>query len=316
VIGSASAASEGLLRARRIYEDYLSGRASRPSPEELRRRFAEFAARLEVPESGRVAAVVFGGVPCEQVTSANTIPRRKVVWLHAGGYVFGSASCYRSLAAALAESAAAEVLVVDYRRAPENRFPAALDDALAVYRELAENPEEVTLAGDSSGAGLAVATTLAARSAGLPLPGALALVSPSVDLAVSGQTIDEDTEYDPQVTRSHLRALAEQYLNGADPHSPLASPLYGDLTGLPAMLVLASGRDKLIDDALRIAYRAGEARVPVTLRVEPEAMHLWPLFHGFVPEARRAITDIASFAVLHTGSESNSCLAKETRSER
>ena len=189
------------------------------------------------------------------------------------------------------------MLLIDYRLAPEHPHPAALDDAVTAYRWLAKSspPAGTVVAGESAGAGLAVALLTALRDAGDDLPAAAVCVSPWVDLTLSGATFDERAELDPFSTRPGLEMNAGAYLQGQDPTTPSVSPLFADLTGLPPTLILAGTNDALLDDATRLADRARQAGVTVTLNVVDEMYHMWPMMSEFLPEARAAVQEIGDF---------------------
>jgi acetyl esterase/lipase len=149
--------------------------------------------------------------------------------------------------------------------------------------------------GDSAGAGLAVAATLTLRDKGLPLPGAIACISPWVDLTVTGESMETNAIHDPIVSRAMLRGWGKVYLGDHDPRTPLASPLYADLRGLPPLLIQASAAEVLLDDSTRLAARAATSGVRTTLEVWPEMPHVWHLFAAILPEGREAIEHIGSF---------------------
>ncbi|WP_433160612.1 alpha/beta hydrolase [Kribbella sp. CA-247076] len=220
-----------------------------------------------------------------------------IFYLHGGGYVVGSARTGANLAVPLARRTGLPAVSLEYRLAPENPFPAALDDALAAYKELVETGRPILIAGDSAGGGLALATMLAARREGLRLPEAAVVFSPWADLTLSGTSIDSRGDLDPLFSRAHMEEYAEAYLAGHDPKDELASPLLGDLSGLPPLLIQVGSAEVLLDDALRLAVRAAEQEVDVSLDVVAGAPHVYPLMVGVMDEADQALDRAATFLV-------------------
>jgi acetyl esterase/lipase len=221
-----------------------------------------------------------------------------VLYLHGGGYVIGSIKTHRDLMGRISRAAQARVLGLDYRLAPEHPFPAAVDDSLSAYRWLLDNgtkPARIAVAGDSAGGGLTVATLVAIRDAKLPLPAAGVCLSPWVDMEGIGETMKTRAQADPVVQRDGLLGMASAYLQGKDPRSPLAAPLYADLKGLPPLLIQVGDAETLLDDSNRLADRARAAGVNVKLEVWPEMIHVWQLFASFLPEGQQAVEGIGSF---------------------
>jgi monoterpene epsilon-lactone hydrolase len=225
-------------------------------------------------------------------------PSVVVLYLHGGGYLFGSTKTHRQVLIAMAKAFDAPVYGLDYRLAPEHPFPAAFEDAVLAYRWLLDQHPNtaIVLAGDSAGAGLAIATALAIRDKGWPAPKAIVGFSPYSDLAVTGASIDANAKSCAMFTPRGVREAAAMYLAGADARDPRASPLYGDLSGLPPMLLFASRHEILRDDTLRLAERASAAGVEVELIVRDRLPHVWPVFVNLLPEARDAFAAVKSFA--------------------
>ncbi|MEO8604866.1 MAG: alpha/beta hydrolase [bacterium] len=251
-----------------------------------------------VPADATYDAVEIAGRPAAWILADGARADRTLLYLHGGGYCMGSLLSHRGLATDLSRAAGVRVLLLDYRLGPEDPFPAAVDDALAAYRHLLDNGVEarhIAIAGDSAGGGLTAATLLAARQAGLPRPAAGVLLSPWLDLTLSGESMDSRAALDPMVQRVPLQRMADAYLAGADPRAPLASPLYADLTNLPPLLIHVGSAETLHDDATRFAVRARAADVDATLEVWDDMIHVWHAFGFILPEARDANARVGAF---------------------
>lgn len=245
----------------------------------------------KLPEGTLVSGVSLNGVPCEWVERGDG-DSQVILLVHGGGYNSGSPRTHRKLAALLALATGARVLVPEYALAPEEPFPLGLDDIVAVYAALHQLAPalEITFCGDSAGGGLALAAALKLRDIGAPLPGALMLLSPWVDLTLSGQ---HPADALPDISVAELRKAAAMYAP-ADMHSdPLVSPLFADLSGLPPILVQVGGRELLLDDAARLVERAKAAGVAARLSVAEGLWHVHQL--SDCPEARDAVEEIAGF---------------------
>jgi monoterpene epsilon-lactone hydrolase len=259
--------------------------------------------QFKVPPDVRCDPVDAGGVPAEWITAPNVVPERVVYYLHGGGYVIGSINTHREMISRLSRAASARVLIIDYRLAPENPFPAALDDSVAAYHWLLSvgvDPARLIIAGESAGGGLTVATLVALRDAGEPLPRAGVCLSPWVNLEQLGESVATKEGMDPLVDRDIGLTWAKAYLGGIDPRTPLASPLYADLTGLPPLLIQVGTAEILFDDARRLADRARAAGVDVTLEPWDDMIHMWHFFAAMLPEGQQAIDRIGEFVREHT----------------
>lgn len=247
-----------------------------------------------------VTAFDADGVPGLSVTPEGAAPVRTVLYFHGGGYLWMSPATHLPVLAAVALAADARCLGLHYRRAPEHPFPAAVDDAVAAYRWLLDQgnaPESVALAGDSAGGGLVLATLIALRDQGVDLPAAAVCFSPWTDLTVSGPSAD--TADDPVVSGAALRMMASAYLNGGDPTSALASPLFADLRGLPPLQIQVGGRESLLSDGQRLADRARQAGVEVAYVEHPGVIHMWIVFAPEIPESKDAFSLLGSFVTSH-----------------
>ena len=275
--------------------------ASRPRASEIAQM------RIDADQRGRnlglagdvsVQPVDANGVPAEWTVTPGADASSAILFLHGGGYVICSLDSHRHLAAEVGRASGVRTLAIDYRLAPEHRFPAPVEDTLAAYRYLLDSgirPERIALAGDSAGGGLVVAAMLAIREAGLPLPACGWCISPWVDMEASGASFVDRAEADPTVQKPMIQMMAEWYLGGADPRHPHASPLYGDLRGLPPMLIQVGAAETLLDDSVALARTAGAADVRVDLQIWPEMIHIWHLYFPVLSAGRRAIAAGGSF---------------------
>lgn len=264
----------------------------------LRAAFNALMARVQVPADVRHRATTIGGVDALEVTVDGTDAKNVILYFHGGVYVIGTAAATVPLVGDLARRTGARAFTVEYRLAPEHPYPAAVEDARAAYEGLLAQgvePGQIALAGESAGGGLAVATLLALRAAGTPLPTCAFLMSPYADLTLSGQTLAEKQSVDPILTPEGLRARVPDYLAGADASDPLVSPVFGDLSGLPPLLIQAGSHEILLGDAVRLAERAAVADVTVTLDVTSRAPHVFQGFAGAIDEAGAALDRASDF---------------------
>ncbi|WP_338823546.1 alpha/beta hydrolase [Bradyrhizobium septentrionale] len=243
-----------------------------------------------------------GGVDGEWIVPADAPRDKAVLYFHGGGFRIGSVASHRDLVARIADASGCRVLAVNYRLAPEHRFPAALDDALIAYQYLRDQglrPADIAFAGDSAGGNLVLSVMLAARGRGLPLPAAAALMSPWTDLAANGASYESRAEADPIHQCAMILALAKNYLGkDGDPRDPLASPLYADLAGLPPLLVQVGDRETVRDDATELAAKAKAAGVETELQVWDGMIHVFQMFPE-IPQAGEAIASLANFLRKH-----------------
>jgi epsilon-lactone hydrolase len=269
-----------------------------PTLEQSRAAFAPAGRLHPLPDDVRVTEVTAGGVPAHWLAAPGSDPGRVLVFLHGGGYELGSLRSDGELAARLGRASGMRVLFPEYRLAPEHPFPAAIDDARAVWRWLRDDQGlsagSIAVAGASAGGGLAVALLVAIRDAAEALPAAAVLMSPTVDLTSSGASMTERVDQDPFSTPTLLRQLASDYLAGADPRTPLASPLFASLAGLPPLLIQVGTADLLLSDSERLAAAATEAGVDVTLTIGEGLPHVYPIMLG-TPEAAEATGQTGTF---------------------
>jgi monoterpene epsilon-lactone hydrolase len=280
-----------------------AGRAQ-PTLADRRATFAPGGQPHPVPDDVLVTDVTAAGVPAHWLEAPGTQTDRVLIFLHGGGFEFGSVRSDGELASRLGRAGGMRVLFPEYRLAPEHHFPAAIDDVIAAWRWLRADQRlparSIAVAGDSAGGGLAVALLVALRDAGEELPAAAVLMSPTVDLTSSGASMSERVDQDPISTPAMLRQFASDYLAGADPRTPLASPLFASLAGLPPLLVLVGTADLLLSDSERLAAAADQAGVDVTLEIGEGLPHVYPLMLG-TPEAAGATEEIGKFLRARVG---------------
>jgi monoterpene epsilon-lactone hydrolase len=257
---------------------------------------------LEFPPDVKQEPVVAAGVPAFWFTPSGAPSDRAILYLHGGGYVMGSVATHRSLIGRLARASGLRCLALDYRLAPEHPFPAGIDDACAAHRWLLAQgipAAGIAIAGDSAGGGLTLATIVALRAAGDPLPAAAVCLSPLADLEQTGASSQGGID-DPMVSRVGTEVMAQAYLQGHDRRDPRASPIHADYHGFPPLLIQVGTREILLDDAKRVAERARAAGVPVELELGEGLTHVWPL-HPHLPESATAVASIARFVRARLG---------------
>ena len=259
---------------------------------EQRRLLRELISAQPLPADVTVTAAALGGVPTAEITIDGIEPRHVVLYFHGGVYVLGDAFQSADLASQVGRRTGAKVISVDYRLAPENPYPAAVDDALAAYEALLQNgtaPADIVLAGESAGGGLAVATLVNARDRGLPLPAAVFVMSPYADLTLAGTTMKTKAEVDPLMSFENLQARVPDYTSGQDAAVGLISPIFADLSGLPPLVIQAGSHEVLLDDAVRLARQAAIADVEVTLDITPGVPHVFQAYSAILDEGAAAL---------------------------
>jgi epsilon-lactone hydrolase len=251
-----------------------------------------------------IRPVQVGGVRARTLTPPRYDRQRAVLFLHGGGYVYGSLASHAGMAAEIGRAAAAVCLQLDYRLAPEHPYPAALEDTVAAYEWLLAQgypPERIALVGDSAGGGLALATLLELTRAGHPHPGAVGCISPWVDLEATGESYRTRQAVDPIVERELSLRVAGLYLDGRDPRMPTASPLHADLRGFPPLLIQVGECEVMFSEAAELAARARSAGVDVTFEEWPRMVHVWHLYYPILAAGRAAIGRIGEFIQDKTG---------------
>jgi monoterpene epsilon-lactone hydrolase len=249
------------------------------------------------PRNIEASIVEAGRLRFSRIRTPASRPNRHVLYLHGGGYVSGAPIYYRHFTWRIANVARAHVWALEYRLAPESPFPAALKDAVAAYNWLADKPtaSELFIMGDSAGGGLVLSLLLRLRDAGIPLPYAAVAMSPWTDLALTGASLTENAASDPMLTAHDLPSLVRLYLASADPQNPYASPLYGDMSGLPPVLIQVGSDEILRDDAVRVAEKLKQHNAQSRLEIWPRMPHVFQLFIPLLPEAHQAIAHIGQF---------------------
>ena len=269
---------------------------------ELRSGFESLMRNIPVPSDVRKTHSAVGGVDAVEVTVDNVDSANVILYFHGGVYVIGSADSSVPLAADLARRTNAKVISVDYRLAPENPYPAAVEDARAVYEGLLSqgmDPSTIALSGESAGGGLSIALLLALRDADRPMPSSAFVMSPWADLTLSGNTIADRQEVDPILTGEALRIRVGDYASNANSSDPLISPVFAELQGLPPILIQVGSHEILLSDAVRLAERAANADVEVTLEVVPGVPHVFQAYAAVLDEGNAALDRAATFLNTH-----------------
>lgn len=256
-----------------------------------------------LPEDVRTTSGELGGVPAIFIDIAGVEPKGTIFHMHGGGFALGSARGSIGLASDLARRTGMRAVSIDYRLAPEARYPAALHDVTAAYRALLEQlggAGGVVVTGESAGGNLAVELLVAGRAEALPMPAAVAVFSPMTDLTVSGDSFTSKAQVDPNISADAIRTRVAEYLGGTtDATDPLVSPVFADLTGLPPLLIQAGSHEVLLDDATRLAVKAAADDVPVILDVTPDVSHVFQAFAAILEEGDAALNRAASFVESH-----------------
>lgn len=254
---------------------------------------------LPVHQDVHIAPADTGGVPGEWlITGRQVVAGRVFLYFHGGGYFFGSPRSHRSLTWRLSRACRAKVLALDYRQPPDWHYPAPLEDAVSAYRALLERgykPENIILGGDSAGGNLTLVTMLRLKELGLPLPAAAVLISPWADLTCSGETVTSNEASEPMIPVNALRFISASYSHRASPSSPLISPVFADLSGLPPMMIQVGSTEVLLSDSRRVAEQAKACGVSCRLQVWENMMHVFQALAGWLPEASLAVREIGAF---------------------
>jgi monoterpene epsilon-lactone hydrolase len=279
---------------------------SKPRPAgwaERRKRLDEVGSVWPIADDVELTAVDVNGVPGEYSIVPGSDSSRVLMFFHGGGYCSGSIRSHRRLVTEAGRAAKIRTLAVGYRLAPEHPFPGAYEDALTAWQFLRDQgipPAHIAIGGDSAGAGLTMALIGRLRDSGDQLPACAWLMSPWIDLTMTGSTLATKAAVDPLIQKEYLNELADAYLpSGMDRKDSRVSPLYGDFKKFPPLLIQVGSDETLLDDATRIAAKAGAADVAVTLEIWPHMIHAWPLWNAHLEPGRRAIANAGAFIRLH-----------------
>jgi acetyl esterase/lipase len=270
-------------------------------PVETARKHLESIARMLLVKAVGVSVEPseIAGIEVDWLRPKNAREDKVLFYLHGGAYVIGSRRTHRQLVSHIAREAGVTAVIPEYRLAPENPFPAAIDDAVAVYRALLESgfePENIVISGDSAGGGLSVAALLALRHAGDPLPAAAVLLSPFLDVTASGESATTRADQDPWFKVSDMAVVARYYCPDETKwRDPLVSPVFANVSGLPPMMIQVGDDEILLSDSTRLAEKLEAAGIDVEIEVWPDMWHVFPMFVGKMPEARRAVEKIGVY---------------------
>jgi monoterpene epsilon-lactone hydrolase len=288
----------------RILTKYLVASKFNPNMtiDEMRRGMESLTKLARLPSKTKVEKVSFNGISAEWICAKEAHEDRVILYLHGGGYNIGSLNTHRELAAHISMTSGAKVLLPNYRLAPEHPFPSALEDTTSAYRWLLDTGltgRNISIAGDSAGGALSIATSISLRDTGEPSPSSIACISPWTDLEMSGNSIKTLAKIDPLLNLQLLKIMASNYIGDNDPCSPLISPIYADLRGISPLLIHVGSDEMLLDDSTRIAEKAKNAEVDVTLKIYDQMWHAWHLNVRLMPEAKNAIEELGSFIRKH-----------------
>jgi epsilon-lactone hydrolase len=272
--------------------------------EEVERSAASLA---KMPPGFRLEPVSINGINAEWMYPPGTDRDKVILYFHGGGLVLGSVKSHRGIVAKFVKGSRTGALVFDYGLAPEHPYPEGLNDSIAAYKYLLDQgikPSKIVFAGDSGGGNLCLASLLGLKDKGIPLPAAAVVLSPWTDLKNSGESLISNAKLDTLCWKDAQDIFSRYYAGDNDPGLPLISPLYGDLKGLPPLLIYAGSDELLRDDSTRFAEKAGEAGVDVVLRIGKGLFHCYPACSPLFPEARQAMDEICAFIRTHTGNKS------------
>jgi acetyl esterase/lipase len=266
--------------------------------EQQRASMERLSKSYTLPRNIDIQPTFIGDMYSEWIRPADVRHDRAILYLHGGGYTMGSCNTHRSLAAWISAASQVSTFLIDYRLAPENPYPAALDDTINAFHYLIDQgiePSKIIIAGDSAGGGLAIAATLSLRDKKEKLPGGIICISPWADLTMSGETMVTCSETDPFITRETSILHANRYVGKHDPKSPLISPIFADLSGFPPMIIQVGEYEVLRSDAVRLSENASRTGVDVSLEIWDGMWHVWHMLVGRMPESRRAIDKLGAF---------------------
>lgn len=270
-------------------EAMFRARPANLTVEQRREASDALAERYPTPADVEITPVVANGVPAEWTYTPAAREDGAILYLHGGGFVWGSLASHRHFVSELGRAAEMKTLALDYRRAPEFPFPHALDDAINGYKYLLDRSRKIAVAGDSAGAGLAAAMLVRLRELGLPQPASAVLFSPWTDMSISAGSYVRNAERDPVLNRDLMLFLAGQYLGDRPTNTPLASPVFADLHGIAPLTIFVGATEALLDDSIALARSATLADVQVRLEIWPKMFHFWPNYYQELEEGRQAV---------------------------
>ncbi|PLT35162.1 alpha/beta hydrolase [Bacillus sp. V5-8f] len=292
------ASNEAIAIRKRLIEHVTSQKGKPVSLQESREGLDKLLGSFPLDPEVKVEKLSVEGIPVEWVAAPNARQDAVFLYLHGGGYIVGSLNTHRDIASKLSRATATRVLVIDYRLAPENPYPAAIEDAVKAYRWVVSSgvsPERIIIGGDSAGGGLTMATLLSLREAGDTLPAAAVLLSPWTDMEGTGESMESRASVDPWLNPEQTRQSPVLYIGSLDPRHPHVSPIYADLKGLPPMIVHVGNDEILLDDSVRLVEKARAAGIDVTFKIWEE---MWHVFQQFpTPEAKQSIDEIGEYVV-------------------
>ncbi|MGG3467113.1 alpha/beta hydrolase [Neobacillus pocheonensis] len=291
-------ASQESMLVRQYLKAFSSNQTAEFNLEAARKGLETLSALTPVAADIKVEKTEIEGIYAEWVTAPNAIDDRVFLYLHGGAYIMGSCNSHRYLASKLSRSTAARVLLPEYRLAPENPFPAAVEDAVRVYRWLISSgisPEKIVIGGDSAGGGLTLSTLLTLKAEGDKLPALAVLLSPWTDLEGTGESMESRAAVDPWLHPESTRLVPALYIGDTDRRDPMVSPIYADLSGLPPMLVHVGNDEILLSDSARLVDRARAAGVEVNFKVWDDMWHVFQTFQ--IPEGQQSVDEIGDFVV-------------------
>lgn len=261
---------------------------------------------LTYPSKVTVEDIDINGVPCQRYTPNDAVKGKVLLYLHGGAYINGPFSIYGPYISRLSKTCRLGGILVGYRLAPEDPFPAALEDVNTVYTHLIENgsqPSDILIAGDSAGGGLAIASLVSFRYQELPMPNACLVISPWADLTNSSESQQTNVKKEVLLTKKQLDEAAKMYSNGMDLKSPLISPVFADLSGLPPLFIQVGSDEILLSDSLKLAENAQKAGVPINIKVWEGMFHVWHAMQHIMPEGHKAVEEACAFIQERLGAE-------------
>ena len=277
---------------------FRSVNAEKADVHRMRKTWHGLANTLWTASGVDVRRAEFAGMPAEWLTPLAPARRKAILYLHGGAYVFGNCATHRQLVSYVARACGVRALVIEYRLAPEHRFPAAIEDSLAAYRALRNDgyaPGDILVAGDSAGGGLVMALLLSLRDAGEEPPAGGLMFSPWLDLTASGESMTTRANKDPWFKPTDMPIIASYYCEEGEYRNPLVSPVFADVTGLPPIFIQVGDDEILLSDSTRVAENIAAAGGEVTLKVWPGMFHVFQVFVHQMPESRKAIQQFVPF---------------------